>query len=172
MLAGAGNDRAFSKQLFRIGRSLDTMADLERSIAGMPLAAPLVNYRETSNFGPRADPFNGKMAFHAGVDLASDYGAPVHATAPGIVVFAGWKGAYGRMIEIDVGDGFRTRYGHLSRIDVDVGQKIAFGDVVGKVGSSGRSSGPHVHYEVWFDGIVRDPSKFIEAGHYVFAKEG
>lgn len=172
MLAGAGNDRAFSKQLFRIGRSLDAMADLERSIAGMPLAAPLANYRETSSFGPRVDPFNGKMAFHAGVDLASDYGAPVHATAPGIVVFAGWKGAYGRMIEIDVGDGFRTRYGHLSRIDVDVGQKIAFGDVVGKVGSSGRSSGPHVHYEVWFDGIVRDPSKFIEAGHYVFAKEG
>lgn len=171
-LAGAGDNKAFSRQLFRVSRSLDTVADLERSIARMPLAAPLATYRETSGFGPRVDPFNRKVAFHAGIDLAGDYGGSVRATAPGVVVFAGWKGAYGRMIEIDLGNGFRTRYGHLSRIDVNVGQKIAFSDVVGKVGSSGRSSGPHVHYEVWFDGIVRDPSKFIEAGHYVFAKEG
>jgi len=171
-LAGAGNDTAFSKQLFRVSQNLKTMADLEKSIAKMPLAEPLVSYHETSGFGPRVDPFNGRMAFHAGLDLATDYGTPVLATAAGTVVYADWKGAYGRMVEVDVGNGFRTRYGHLSRIDVKVGQKVAFRDVIGKVGSSGRSSGPHVHYEVWFDGIVRDPSKFIEAGHYVFAKQG
>lgn len=171
-LAGAGNSSAFSRQLFRVSQNLNTMADLEKSIAKMPLAEPLGSYRETSGFGPRVDPFNRKMAFHAGVDLATDYGASVYATAPGTVIFADWKGAYGRMVEVDLGNGFRIRYGHLSRISVKVGQKIAFRDVIGKVGSSGRSSGPHVHYEVWFDGIVRDPSKFIEAGHYVFAKEG
>jgi murein DD-endopeptidase MepM/ murein hydrolase activator NlpD len=88
------------------------------------------------------------------------------------VTFAGWKGGYGRIIEIDHGNGFRTRYGHLSKIEVKTGQEIAFRETIGRVGSSGRSSGAHLHYEVWFDGIVRNPSKFIEAGHYVFAKQG
>lgn len=171
-LAGGGNDNAFSKQLFRVSQNLSTMADLEKSITKIPLAEPLVSYHETSGFGPRVDPFNGKMAFHAGFDMATAYGSTVYATAPGTVIYADWKGAYGRMIEIDMGNGFHTRYGHLSEIGVKVGQKIAFRDVIGKVGSSGRSSGPHLHYEVWFDGIVRDPSRFIEAGHYVFAKQG
>lgn len=171
-LAGGGDDSAFSKQLYRVSQNLNTVADLEKFIAKMPLAEPLTSYHETSGFGPRVDPFNGRMAFHAGDDLATDYGAPVYATAAGTVVYADWKGAYGRMVEIDLGNGFRTRYGHLSRIDVKVGQKIAFRDTIGRVGSSGRSSGPHLHYEVWFGGIVRDPSKFIEAGHYVFSKQG
>jgi murein DD-endopeptidase MepM/ murein hydrolase activator NlpD len=87
------------------------------------------------------------------------------------VTFAGWRGAYGKLIEVDLGNGFKNRYGHLSAINVKVGQKVAFRDVIGRVGSTGRSSGPHLHYEVWFDGIVRDPTKFIEAGHYVFAKQ-
>jgi len=171
-LAGAGKDGAFSRQLHRVSQNLNTMGDLERYIAKIPLAEPVIGYHETSGFGPRIDPFNGRMAFHAGEDLATDYGAPVYATTAGTVTFADWRGAYGRMIEIDLGNGFRTRYGHLSRIDVVVGQKIAFRDRIGRVGSSGRSSGPHLHYEVWFDGIVRDPSKFIEAGHYVFEKQG
>ena len=171
-LSGGGKDSAFSKQLHRVSQNLNTVADLEKFIAKIPLAEPLVSYHETSGFGPRIDPFNGRMAFHAGEDLATDYGSTVYATTAGTVTFADWRGAYGRMIEIDLGNGFRTRYGHLSRIDVKVGQKIAFREPIGRVGSSGRSSGPHLHYEVWFDGIVRDPSKFIEAGHYVFAKQG
>ncbi len=171
-LAGGDGDSAFSKQLYRVSQNLNTMGDLEKYIAKMPLAEPLLSYHETSGFGPRVDPFNGRMAFHAGEDLATDYGAPVYATAAGTVIYADWKGAYGRMIEVDLGNGFHTRYGHLSQISVKVGQKIAFRDVIGRVGSSGRSSGPHLHYEVWFGGIVRDPSKFIEAGHYVFAKQG
>lgn len=171
-LAGGGDETAFAKQLFRVSQNLKKMADLEDSIARMPLAEPLVSYRKTSSFGSRRDPFNGRMAFHSGEDMASYYGATIYAPGTGTVTYAGWKGGYGRVIEIDHGNGFRTRYGHLGKIAVKTGQKIAFREVIGKVGSSGRSSGPHLHYEVWFDGIVRNPSKFIEAGHYVFAKQG
>ncbi|MDO8289571.1 MAG: peptidoglycan DD-metalloendopeptidase family protein [Parvibaculum sp.] len=169
-LAGAANESAFSKQLARVSQNINTMGELETTIAKMPLAEPLLSYSETSGFGPRRDPFNGRMAFHAGEDMATSYGAPVYATTSGTVTYADWRGAYGRLIEIDIGNGFKTRYGHLSAINVKVGQKIAFRQVIGRVGSSGRSSGPHLHYEVWFDGIVRDPTKFIEAGHYVFSK--
>lgn len=171
-LAGGGDESGFAKQLFRVSQNLKKMADLEESIARMPLASPLVSYRKTSSFGSRRDPFNGRMAFHSGEDMAAYYGAPIYAPASGKVTYAGWKGGYGRVIEIDHGNGFRTRYGHLGKISVKAGQEIAFREVLGKVGSSGRSSGPHLHYEVWFDGIVRNPSKFIEAGHYVFAKQG
>lgn len=171
-LAGGGDESAFAKQLFRVSQNLKKVADLEESIAGMPLASPLVSYRKTSSFGPRRDPFNGRMAFHSGEDMAAYYGAPVYSPAAGKVTYAGWKGGYGRVIEVDHGNGFRTRYGHLGKISVKTGQEIAFREVLGKVGSSGRSSGPHLHYEVWFDGTVRNPSKFIEAGHYVFAKQG
>ncbi|MFN4230158.1 peptidoglycan DD-metalloendopeptidase family protein [Parvibaculum sp.] len=171
-LAGGGDESGFAKQLFRVSQNLKKMANLEESIARMPLASPLVSYRKTSSFGSRRDPFNGRMAFHSGEDMAAYYGAPIYAPASGKVTYAGWKGGYGRVIEIDHGNGFRTRYGHLGKISVKAGQEIAFREVLGKVGSSGRSSGPHLHYEVWFDGIVRNPSKFIEAGHYVFAKQG
>ena len=171
-LAGGTSDNGFGKQLYRVSQNLKTLADLEESIAKMPLAEPLVNYRRTSSYGSRRDPFNGRMAFHSGEDLAAPYGEIVYAPGAGTVTFAGWRGGYGRLIEIDHGNGFRTRYGHLGRMNVKTGQKVAFREIIGKVGSSGRSSGPHLHYEVWFDGIVRNPSKFIEAGHYVFAKQG
>lgn len=171
-LAGGDDETGFAKQLFRVSQNLKKMADLEESITRMPLASPLVSYRHTSSYGPRRDPFNGRMAFHSGEDMAAGYGSKIYAPSAGTVTFAGWKGGYGRIIEIDHGNGFRTRYGHLSKIEVKTGQKIAFRETIGRVGSSGRSSGAHLHYEVWFDGIVRNPSKFIEAGHYVFAKQG
>jgi murein DD-endopeptidase MepM/ murein hydrolase activator NlpD len=170
-LAG-GDESAFNKQLFRVSQNLKKMSDLEESIARMPLAEPLVSYRKTSSYGSRRDPFNGRMAFHSGEDMAAPYGSTVYAPGAGKVTFAGWKGGYGRIVEIDHDNGFRTRYGHLASISVKAGQKIAFREIIGKVGSSGRSSGPHLHYEVWFDSIVRNPSKFIEAGQYVFAKQG
>ena len=169
-LAGAANGTAFSKQLGRVSQNIKSMAELEATIVKLPLAEPLLDYHQSSGFGPRRDPFNGRMAFHAGEDMATAYGSSVYATTAGVVTYADWRGAYGKMIEIDIGNGFKTRYGHLSAINVKVGQKIAFRQVIGRVGSTGRSSGPHLHYEVWFDGIVRDPTKFIEAGHYVFSK--
>jgi murein DD-endopeptidase MepM/ murein hydrolase activator NlpD len=91
----------------------------------------------------------------------------VSATAPGTVVFAGNRGGYGNMVEIDHGFGIHTRYGHLSKITVAVGSKVNKGSVVGRMGSTGRSTGPHVHYEVWYDDVVRNPSNFIEAGRHV-----
>jgi murein DD-endopeptidase MepM/ murein hydrolase activator NlpD len=95
-------------------------------------------------------------------------GEPIHATAAGIVTIAGWSGGYGRMVEVDHGNGLATRYGHLSAIDVSVGQKIQIGQVVGKLGSTGRSTGPHLHYETRVDGEAVNPQKFLDAGDRIF----
>ena len=165
-------DSQFSRQLFRVNRNLKEEAKLTESISKIPLAPPLTHYRLTSDFGPRRDPFNGRMGFHPGLDLATAYGSPVYAPSEGVVTFAGWKSGYGRFVEISLGNGFKTRFGHLSRIDVKAGQKVAFRQVIGRVGSTGRSTGPHLHYEVMYNGVVRDPLKFIEAGQYVFSKQG
>lgn len=137
---------------------------LERLIARMPFAAPLVRYEISSPFGIRRDPFDGERAFHPGIDLEANFGAPVYSTAPGVVDFAGFDGAYGRMIEIDHGNGIRTRYGHLSRILVRPGDRVVAHQRIGLVGSTGRSTGPHLHYEVRIDGRPLNPAKFLAAG--------
>ena len=172
VLAGGEEEVEFSRQVYRISQNLGQLAELNYSIAKLPLAEPLADFRLTSDFGPRVDPFNKRMAFHAGLDMAAAYNSLVYATSPGVVSYAARKGPYGRLVEIDHGNGIKTRFGHLNSINVKVGQKIEFRDVIGKVGSSGRSSGPHLHYEVWFDGKARDPAKFIEAGRYVFTQQG
>jgi murein DD-endopeptidase MepM/ murein hydrolase activator NlpD len=101
---------------------------------------------------------------HTGLDLRGDRGEPVHATASGRVSIAGREGGYGNMVQIEHGHGLATRYGHLSEIDVKVGQKVRFGEVVGRIGSTGRSTGPHLHYETRIDGEPVDPQKFLRAG--------
>ncbi len=118
----------------------------------------------SSPFGVRTDPFLGRPAMHTGIDLRGDIGEPVHATANGKVTIAGWEGGYGKMVEIDHGNGLATRYGHLSEIDVKVGQIVRIGQVIGKIGSTGRSTGPHLHYETRVDGEPVDPQKFLRAG--------
>jgi murein DD-endopeptidase MepM/ murein hydrolase activator NlpD len=135
----------------------------------VPLTTPVhgQQFEITSDFGARVDPFTRRIAFHPGLDFGGPWGSAVGATAPGTVVFAGNRGGYGNMVEIDHGYGFRTRYGHLSAILVRVGTKVQKGSPVGKLGSTGRSTGPHVHYEVWLADVVRDPSRFIEAGRHV-----
>lgn len=140
------------------------LARLERLIARMPFAAPLLHYAVSSPFGIRHDPFDGERAFHPGVDLEAEIGDMVFSTAPGIVDFAGFDGAYGRMIEIDHGNGIRTRYAHLSRILVRVGDRVDEHQRIGLVGSSGRSTGPHLHYEVRIDGQPLNPVKFLAVG--------
>jgi murein DD-endopeptidase MepM/ murein hydrolase activator NlpD len=102
------------------------------------------------------------------VDFAGPWGSPVLVTAPGVVVWAGPKGGYGNMVEVDHGYGFHTRYGHLSSILVRVGARLEKGSPVGRLGSTGRSTGPHVHYEVWVANHLTDPSRFIEAGRHVY----
>jgi len=137
---------------------------LEALVQSLPLAAPLVHYTVTSPYGPRIDPFNHEPAFHAGIDFAAVYKSPVLATAPGVVTFTGWRGAYGRLVEIAHTNGIVTRYSHLHRILVAVGQRVALHQEVGELGSTGRSTGPHVYYEVLVDGAQIDPAKFLEAG--------
>jgi murein DD-endopeptidase MepM/ murein hydrolase activator NlpD len=122
------------------------------------------NVEFSSGFGVRSDPFLGRPAMHTGLDFRASTGDPVRATANGKVVNAGWAGGYGRMVEIDHGNGLSTRYGHLSEIGVKVGEQIKIGQVIGAVGSTGRSTGPHLHYETRIDGDAVDPQKFLRAG--------
>ena len=135
----------------------------------VPLGLPVhTAVRFTSGFGPRNDPINGAGRLHEGQDMAGDYGSPIYATADGTVTYAGWEGAYGRLVKIQHAFGIETRYGHLSQIRVDVGQKVSRGDRIGDMGNSGRSTGTHVHYEVRLSGSAVNPMTFIRAANNVF----
>jgi murein DD-endopeptidase MepM/ murein hydrolase activator NlpD len=151
-----------------LDQQLNRWAALQKVLSVLPLAPPLDQYRISSGYGPRKDPVNGRKARHEGIDFAAPSRSPVYVTAPGKVVFAGWKGRFGRTIEIDHGHGIRTRYGHLRKILVKVGETVENRQKIGLVGSSGRSTGPHVHYEVRYKGTARNPRKFIKAGNHVF----
>ncbi len=142
-------------------------AQLEKLLKTLPLTAPLVNYGVGSGFGPRRDPFNGREAFHTGLDLEAPYRTPVYSTAPGTVAFTGVKEGYGRTVDINHGNGIVTRFAHLHRILVARGQHIGAHFEIGELGSTGRSTGPHLHYEVIVDGRPLDPAKFLEAGKNV-----
>jgi murein DD-endopeptidase MepM/ murein hydrolase activator NlpD len=141
---------------------------MQRLLEAMPLTPPLDHFWVSSKFGKRKDPVNGRVALHAGIDLSAQPGTRVMSTSPGRVTFAGWKGNYGRFIEIDHGYGLKTRYAHLRRIDVEVGQEVGHREVIGLLGNSGRSTGPHVHYEIVLDGKPQDPMNFLKAGRHVF----
>ncbi|HEY1962845.1 MAG TPA: peptidoglycan DD-metalloendopeptidase family protein [Rhizomicrobium sp.] len=143
--------------------------ELYAALKHVPLTTPVhgSGFELTSDFGPRVDPFTHRVAFHPGLDFGGPWGSPVDATAPGKVIYAGPRGGYGNMVEIDHGYGIHTRYGHLSSILVHVGATVQKGAPVGRLGSTGRSTGPHVHYEVWLASALRDPSRFIEAGRHV-----
>lgn len=159
------NAGPFEKQLNRINISRAEMDRLNRTLALVPYRKPVIGEVEfTSGFGVRSDPFLGRPAMHTGLDFRAATGDPVRVTANGKVVSAGWSGGYGRMVEVDHGNGLSTRYGHLSEISVRVGEVVKIGQVVGLVGSTGRSTGPHLHYETRIDGEAVDPQKFLRAG--------
>jgi murein DD-endopeptidase MepM/ murein hydrolase activator NlpD len=124
----------------------------------------LSQYQLESRFGARVDPFNHHQSIHTGLDFAAPYKTPVYNTAPGTVIFAGAKGEYGKVVDIDHGSGIVTRYAHLHRITVALGQHLTSRSQIGLLGSTGRSTGPHVHYEVLVNGVAQDPEKFLEAG--------
>ena len=163
------SDPKFTQAYLDAAAVLNQLNGLSSAMSHVPLTAPVsaASFDKSSGFGPRIDPFTGRYAFHPGIDFAGPWGSVVHATAPGVVVFAGNRGGYGNMVEIDHGYGIHTRYGHLSMISVRVGTSIAQGATLGRVGSTGRSTGPHVHYEVWYDDVVKNPNNFIEAGRHV-----
>lgn len=161
-------DRDMNSLEGKLGRWGELMALAQR----LPLALPMGGEAETSStFGRRIDPFTKQPAFHAGIDFIGPNRAPVMATAPGVVVFAGRKGPYGRAVEIDHGLGVKTRYAHLSSISVQAGETIPYGRPIGTMGSTGRSTGQHLHYEVLLDDEQIDPAKFIEAGYHVFKQQ-
>jgi len=141
---------------------------LQSVIKKLPFAVPLHGYHITSTFGKRRDPVNRRWAMHYGLDFGSSPRAPIFVTAPGKVVFAGWKGNFGKMVEVDHGAGIKTRYAHLSKMYVKAGQEIQFGDKIGLIGSTGRSTGTHLHYEVLFRDKGLDPMQLIKAGRHVF----
>lgn len=168
LFPGGSND-AFKQRVYELDARLREARIYDQVLHTLPLGAPVsVPFRESSGWGYRPDPFTRKTAFHDGADLAAGWGAPIVATAPGTVIYAGMKGGYGRVVEIDHGAGFKTRYGHLNTIAVKNGQKIAIGQKVGTMGSTGRSTGPHLHYEVSFRGKSYDPIKFLRAGQHVY----
>ena len=150
------------RELFTTWRQLD---QLQQGVAAIPSAMPLHNaVNFTSGFGVRSDPFRGRAAMHAGIDLAGPMGTPIYATADGIVGRSEWNnGGYGNLVEIDHGQGIQTRYGHLSQRIAQAGQRVHRGDLIGLMGSTGRSTGSHLHYEVRIDGRAVNPTPFLQS---------
>ena len=160
-----GFDTHFDTRLALVRRALDDGVRLHQFAATLPLGRPIRGQPTVSSpFGTRLDPFTRGLALHTGLDLKAEYGEPARATAPGRVSAAEFAGGYGNMVEIDHGHGVVTRFGHLARIAVRPGQRVAAGDVLGLVGSTGRSTGAHLHYETRIDGEPVDPQRFLEAG--------
>jgi murein DD-endopeptidase MepM/ murein hydrolase activator NlpD len=160
-------DEEFAQRVQHAATELSDLDGLASTAQDIPLAKPTVNTRQASGFGARIDPITGAPAFHPGLDFAGPMGTPVYATAPGVISFTGWRNGYGNTIEIDHGHGLKTRFGHLSSIVVRVGDRVAIGQHIGGIGTTGRSTGPHLHYEVWVDGRPQNPERFLEAGDYV-----
>ena len=155
----------FAREFSQVQEAVLATDRLRRILPHVPLRKPLPGAPEvTSGFGVRIDPFLGRPAMHTGIDLRDDYGAPVRSTAVGRVVTAEWTGGYGNMVEVDHGNGLATRYGHLSGIAVREGQNVDAGTVLGRIGSTGRATGPHLHYEVRIDDEAVDPTRFLRAG--------
>jgi murein DD-endopeptidase MepM/ murein hydrolase activator NlpD len=146
----------------RLGLSLARMDALEDGLKGVPHITPADGGLITSGFGYRSDPFTGSGAFHPGLDFRGAYGAPIHAAAEGRVSFVGQIRGYGNVVEISHGNGLLTRYAHMSKTLATVGEKVAAGDVIGQIGSTGRSTGPHLHFEVRINNRVVNPRLFLE----------
>lgn len=157
------------RELFASWKKLD---NLHSGAIAVPSDKPVKAAGLTSGFGTRNDPFKRKRAMHAGIDLAGPIGTPIYSTADGTVIRAGWNsGGYGNLIEIDHGNGIVTRYAHMSKVLVRDGQRVARGEQIGKMGSTGRSTGSHLHYEVRIDGKPVNPLPFMKSTDYLLAME-
>jgi murein DD-endopeptidase MepM/ murein hydrolase activator NlpD len=155
----------FERQIYRVNVARAQVDRLNRTLAVVPVRRPVAGeVDQTSSFGVRIDPFVGRPAMHTGTDFRGNVGDPIRATAAGTVTHAGWSGGYGNMVEVDHGNGLSTRYGHLSEIEATVGETVRAGQVIGRLGSTGRSTGPHLHYETRVDGEAVDPERFLRAG--------
>lgn len=163
-----GSDATF-KQLFNSWKKLDGLAS---GAIAVPSEKPVRTAAFTSGYGVRSDPFRGAAAMHAGIDLAGPMGTPIYATADGTVSAAGWNsGGYGNLVKIEHGRGIETRYGHLSAILVSPGQRVTRGQQIARMGSTGRSTGSHLHYEVRIDGRAVNPIPFMKSTDYLLAMQ-
>lgn len=165
MSALGPSDMGFSN-LFNSMQRLDGNV---KSAAYIPSGRPVAKLSLTSNFGVRSDPFNGRARMHKGIDIPGPVGTPIHATADGIVSRAGWASGYGNLVQISHGGGMETRYGHMSKLLVKPNSYVRRGQIVGLMGSTGRSTGSHLHYEVRVDGAAINPIPFVAGPDYLIA---
>jgi murein DD-endopeptidase MepM/ murein hydrolase activator NlpD len=168
--AGAEDVDPRFAQVFASWKQLE---QLEQGVASIPSALPIpLNIaRFTSGYGTRSDPFRGRAAMHSGIDLAGPVGTPIYAAADAVVGSAGVRGGYGNLIELDHGSGIATRYGHLSQLKVSAGERVRRGQLIGLMGSTGRSTGSHLHYEVRIDGRAVNPLPFLQTGQAMAATQ-
>ena len=169
-IAGAGAEAIADQQfrsLFTTWKSMD--GPVARGGIAIPSVQPVEHLKFTSNFGIRSDPFQGTARMHAGVDIAGPVGTPVYATADGTVDRAERAGGYGNLVELDHGKGIQTRYGHLSKILVEAGEHVKRGQLIALMGSTGRSTGSHLHYEVRIAGNAVNPAPFLTSTDYLTA---
>jgi murein DD-endopeptidase MepM/ murein hydrolase activator NlpD len=166
-LIAVNDPSRFDRKVKELDDALDRLDLLKAEIRKVPIANPAPGAVVTSAFGVRRDPILGVSALHPGIDFRDPVGSNVPATAAGTVTRAGWAGGYGNMVEIDHGGGYSTRYAHLSEIDVKVGDHVKLGETIGRTGSTGRSTGPHLHYEVRHNGKAVNPVSFLKAGRVI-----
>ncbi len=158
--------RELARRMNAIAALMEEEDKLLHEFQRLPVALPMRSYtRISSRFGWRRDPFRRRLALHAGIDFKAPYGAPVLAAAPGVVTRAGWTGSYGKLVEIRHNNGIVTRYAHLSRVLVRSGQRVSAGKQIGRMGNTGRSTGPHLHYETRLFGRPVNPARFWKAKH-------
>jgi murein DD-endopeptidase MepM/ murein hydrolase activator NlpD len=164
--ASAETGDAQFKALFQSWKQMDQVGQgtpADRGTMSVPSIKPVANLEFTSLYGVRSDPFRGTAAMHAGVDIPGPVGTPIYATADGVVGRSGWVGGYGNLVELEHGKGLQTRYGHLSKLLVAPGTRVTRGQVIGLMGSTGRSTGSHLHYEVRIGGQAVNPAPFLDS---------
>jgi murein DD-endopeptidase MepM/ murein hydrolase activator NlpD len=160
-------DGSLDPRFERLALSLARMDALERGLSGIPQVMPADMRMITSGFGYRSDPINGGAAMHAGLDFCGPVGSPIHAAAQGRVTFVGTKQGYGKVVEVSHGNGMMTRYAHMSAWKAKVGRTVDAGEVIGLIGNTGRSTGPHLHFEVHVHGRAVNPRPFLETAPHV-----
>lgn len=161
----ASSENSFKETSDLIDRYKETLAILNKvseELKDTPVSWPTVPNSITSDFGMREDPFNYSASFHTGIDIKGNYGTPVYAAADGVITLAGKNGGYGNTIKIKHSNSYETLYGHLSEIHVNEGETVKKGDLIGAIGSTGRSTGPHLHYEILKNGSQIDPAQFLQ----------
>lgn len=161
------SDGSLDPRFERLGLSLARMSALERGLDQIPQVMPADLNSISSGFGYRRDPFRGTAAMHSGLDFRAPHGSPIHAAAAGRVSYVGWRSGYGKTVEIDHGAGLVTRYAHMSGFNAQVGNEVTAGDVIGAIGSTGRSTGPHLHFEVRINNKAVNPRPFLETAPHV-----